>query len=47
MAALEGDLLHAFGENDLVDGTCGRKGEERKKEKVRNEEACAAELQPI
>ena len=34
--------LHAFGEHDLVDGTCGREGEERKKDKVRNEEACAA-----
>ena len=41
-AAAEVHLLHAFGEHDLVDGTCGRKGEERKKEKVRKEEACAA-----
>ena len=33
---------HAFGEYDLVDGTCERKGKKRKKEKMMNEEACAA-----
>ena len=42
-AAKEVHGLHAFGEHDLVDGTCGREGDEREKEKVRNEEACAAE----
>ena len=41
-ARLEIHVLHALGEHDLVDGTCGREGEERKKDKVRNEEACAA-----
>ena len=34
--------LHAFGKHELVDSACGRGGEEREKEKVRNEEACAA-----
>ena len=28
-AVLEGHALHAFGEHDLVDGTCGREGEEK------------------
>ena len=42
-AVLEVHGLHAFGEHDLVDGTCRRdEGKERKKDKVRNEEACAA-----
>ena len=41
-AAAEVHGLHAFGEYDLVDSTCGREGDEREKEKVRNEEACAA-----
>ena len=40
LAHLEVHFLHAFGEHDLADGTCGREGEERKKDKVRNEEAC-------
>ena len=34
--------LHALGEHDLVDSTCEREGKERKKDKMRNEEACAA-----
>ena len=42
IALLEVHGLHAFGEHDLVDGTCGREGDEKEKEKVRNEEACAA-----
>ena len=44
-ALLEVHGLHAFGEYDLVDSTCGREGDEKEKEKVRNEEACAAESQ--
>ena len=43
-AILEGHALHAIGEHDLVDGTCGREGEEGKKDQVRNEEACEAGL---
>ena len=39
--------MHAFGEHDLVDGTCGREGEEREKEKMRNEEARAADRQKL
>ena len=34
IAALEVHGLHAFGEHDLVDGTCRREGKEKKKEKV-------------
>ena len=37
--------LHSFGKHELVDGTCGWwEGKERKKEKRRNEETCAAGL---
>ena len=36
-------VLHSIGEHELVDGACGREGKERKKDKVRKEEACAAE----
>ena len=32
LAELEVHGLHAVGEHDLVDGTCGREGKERKKE---------------
>ena len=45
LAVSEVHTLHAFGEHDLVDGACGREGEEREKDKVRDEEACAAESQ--
>ena len=34
LAVLEVHAMHAFGEHDLVDGTCGREGKEKKKEKV-------------
>ena len=40
-AVVEVHTLHSFGEYDLIDGTCGREGDE-KRNKVRNEEACAA-----
>ena len=43
-APIERHGLHAFGEYDLIDGACGREGEKREKEKMRNEEACAAGL---
>ena len=42
LAPSEVHALHAHGEHDLVDSACGREGKERKKEKVRNEEARAA-----
>ena len=42
---MEVHALHAFGEHDLVDGTCGREGEEREKDKVGNEEARAVDPQ--
>ena len=45
LAAVEVHLLHAFGEHDLVDSAFGRDGKERKRDKTRNEEACAAESQ--
>jgi len=41
-ALTEIHCLHALGEHDLVDSTCGREGKEREKYKVRNEEARAA-----
>ena len=44
-AAAEVHTLHSFGEHDLVDSACEREGEEREKDKTRNEEACAAESQ--
>ena len=47
LAVKEVHGLHALGEYELVDGTWEREGEERKKDKVRKEEACAAELQPL
>ena len=40
LAVLEVHTLHALGEHDLVDSTCGREGKEREEDKVRNEEAC-------
>ena len=43
-AAVEVHTLHALGEHDLADVTCGREGKERGKEKIRNEDACAAGL---
>ena len=47
LAEAEVHALHAFGEHDLVDGTCGREGEEREKEKMRNEEARAADRKKL
>ena len=44
MAVIEVHFLHAVGEHELVDGTCGREGKTRGKDTVRNEEACAAGL---
>jgi hypothetical protein len=44
IAVLEVHALHALGEHDLVDITCRWEGEERKKEKMRNEESRAAGL---
>ena len=44
---MEVHLLHALGEHELVDGTCGRDGDERENEKVRNEETRAAEPHKI
>ena len=46
-AASEVHGLHAFGEYDLVDGTCGREGEVRERNTVRNEgRAAAGRLKP-
>ena len=42
LAVVEVHDLHAHGKHELVDGTCGGKGEERQKKKVRKEGACAA-----
>ena len=39
--------LHSLGEHDLVDSTCGWEGEKKGKDKVRNEEACAAGRQNV
>ena len=44
LAAAEVHFLHAFGEHDLVDGTCRREGEVRKRNTVRNEGGRAAGL---
>ena len=46
-AVVEVHFLHAFGEYDLVDRTCGREGKEREKEKTRNEEESAAGRQNV
>ena len=40
-AVVEVHVLHALGEHDLVDSTCGREGEGRKEDKMRNEESRA------
>ena len=42
VAPCEDHTLHALGEHDLVDSTCGWEGEEREKDQMRNEEASAA-----
>jgi hypothetical protein len=47
LAAEEVHALHALGEHDLVDSTCGKEGEEREKDKVRKEEASAAGRQNV
>jgi hypothetical protein len=44
---MEVHTLHAFGEHDLVDSTCGREGEETEKENMRNKETSAAGLKTI
>jgi hypothetical protein len=41
-ALSEAHCLHALGEHDLVDSTCGREGEGMEKDKMRNEETRAA-----
>ena len=46
-ASVEVHALHAFGEHDLVDSACGREGDEREKDKVREEEARAAGLKKL
>ena len=43
LAVVEVHGLHAFGEYDLVDGTCGREGEVRERKTVRKEGRTAAE----
>ena len=43
LAILEVHMLHALGKQELVDGTCEREGKREEKEKMRNEEARAAE----
>ena len=43
-ARLEAHTLHALGEHDLTDITCGWEGEEREKDKVRNGGRAAAGL---
>ena len=45
IAVLEVHALHALGEHELVDSTCGE-GEESKKDQMRNEEARAAGRTP-
>jgi hypothetical protein len=47
LAALEAHCLHTLGEHDLADVTCGREGEGREKDKMRNEEARAAGRQNV
>ena len=47
LAVVEVHGLHAVGEHDLADVTCGREGDEREREKVRNEEASAAGRQNV
>jgi hypothetical protein len=42
-AAQEVHFLHALGEHELVDSACRWEGEETEKEKMRNEEARAAD----
>ena len=42
LAVAEVHALHSFGEYEFVDSACEREGEERGKDKVRNEERCAA-----
>ena len=42
LAVAEVHGLHSFGEYELVDSACGREGEEKESNKMRNEEACAA-----
>ena len=45
IAAVEVQFLHAFGDDECTDITCGKRkggGEKRKKETVRNEGRCAA-----
>ena len=42
-AAAEGHVIHAFGEYDLVEGTCEREGEMRERKTVRNEGRSAAD----
>jgi hypothetical protein len=46
-ARMEVHGLHALGEHDLTDITCGWEGEERKNNKMRNEEARAAGRQNV
>ena len=46
-ARIEVHGLHALGEHDLTDITCGWEGEERKKDKMRIEEARAAGRQNV
>ena len=48
IAVLEVHGLHALGEHDLVDSTCGRERQKRgERIKMRNEEARAAGLQNV
>ena len=47
LAVGEVHTLHAVGEHDLTDITCGWEGEERKKDKMRIEEARAAGRQNV
>ena len=47
LAEAEVYALHTPGKHDLVDLACEGEGKERKKEKMRNEEARAAGLKTI
>ena len=44
-ALVEVHALHALGKHELVDGACGKEGEEREKNKVRKEDTSAADPQ--
>ena len=42
IAVIEVHFLHALGKHELVDGACGKEGEKKEKDKMRNEGCTAA-----